>query len=92
MVGLSLAMAILAVNGLVGCQIYLRIALRDASRCRSVDQLVVVCTAAALIGLGLATWDCVASGECFTPQRVEQLQWERSQLMSFGRHTTPAQP
>ena len=76
MTWLGLAMAIVSLGGIVGCLIYLRLALYDASRCRSVGRLVVACTAAALIGFGLATWDCVASGECFTPQRAELSQWE----------------
>jgi hypothetical protein len=96
MTWLSLVMVISAVGGITGCLIYLRIALRAASQCRSVDQLVIACMAAALIGFGLATLDCLSSGQCFTPQRTEFSQWERQwehmQLVSFGRQKTPAQP
>jgi hypothetical protein len=73
---LSLVVAILAVGGVTGCLIYLRVALRDPSRCRSVSRLVVICAGAALIGFGLATWDCLFSGRCFTPQRAGSSIWE----------------
>jgi len=92
MTWLSLLMVCLAVGGITGCLIYLRIALRDASRRRSVDQLVIVCTVAALIGFGLATWDCVSTGQCFTPQRADLSQWNHMQLVSFGRQKVPVQP
>jgi hypothetical protein len=88
----SLAMAVAAVSGMTGSLIYLRIALRDASCRRSVDQLFVACTAAALLGFGLATWECVSSGQCFTPQRAERSQWDHAQLAPFGRAQVPARP
>lgn len=81
-----------AVGGISGCLIYLRIAFRDASQSRSVDQLVIACTAAALIGFGLATWDCLSSGQCFTPQRAELSQWDDMKFVSFGRPQVPAKP
>ena len=90
MTWLSLLMVVVAVSGITGCLIYLRLALRDAQRCRSVDHLVIACTAAALIGFGLATLDCLSSGQCFTPQRVEPPNWE--QFVSFGRHKAPVPP
>lgn len=92
MTWLSLIMVVSAVGGITGCLIYLRIALRDASQTRSVDQLVIACTAAALIGFGLATWDCVSSGQCFTPQRAELSQWGDLKLVSFGRQQAPVKP
>ena len=92
MTWVSLAMVVAAVGGITGCLIYLRIALRDASQSRSVDQLVIACTVAALIGFGLATWDCVSSGQCFTPQRAELSQWDDMKFVSFGRPQVPAKP
>jgi len=73
---LSLVMAISAVGGITGCLIYLRVTLRDPSRCRSVARLIVACTVASLIGFGLATLDCLSSGQCFTPQRAGLSKWE----------------
>jgi hypothetical protein len=73
---LSLVMAILAVGGITGCLIYLRVALRDPSRCRSVARLVVACAVASFIGFGLATWDCLSRGQLFTPQRPGLSKWE----------------
>jgi len=92
MTWLSLLMVTIAIGGITGCLIYLHIALRDASQSRSVNQLVIACTAAALIGFGLATWDCLASGQCLTPQRAELPQWERVELVSFGRQQAPIKP
>lgn len=92
MTWVSLVMVVAAVGGITGCMIYLRIAWRDASQSRSVDRLVIACTAAALFGFGLATWDCVSSGQCFTPQRSKLSQWDAMKLVSFDRQQAPVPP
>jgi ABC-type cobalamin transport system permease subunit len=74
MTSLSLIVVIVAIGGITGCLIYLRIALRDASRRRLVDQLVIACTVATMLGFGLVTWNCIFSGSSFKPQRIEFFQ------------------
>lgn len=58
-----------AIGGIVGGQIYLRLRLRSASQHRSVEQLVLIFAVAAMLGYGLVTIGCLSSGQCLMPTR-----------------------
>jgi hypothetical protein len=59
----STLLVAVAVGGIVGGQIYLRQRLGSAREHRSVEQVVLMFTAAAMLGYGLVAIDCVSRGQ-----------------------------
>jgi len=64
MIWVGVALAALAMAGIVTAQIYMRAAYRPAARRRAIEHFVIVCAGLAVFGYGLAALDCLSSRQC----------------------------